>query len=117
MLGEKDFDAPSGVGGAGLGMLAAGAGGVEAGGENAAVVEDEEVAGAEDFREIAEKKVVVVAGAAVEEEHAAGAPNSRWGLGDELFGEVEMEVGYTHSMFILVVQDLVKCVVDVVRCW
>jgi hypothetical protein len=28
-----------------------------------------------------------------------------------------MEVGYTHSMFILMVQDLVKCVVDVVRCW
>jgi hypothetical protein len=117
LLGEKDFDAASGVGGAGLGVLAADAGSVEAGREDAAVVEDEEVAGVEDFREIAEKKIVVVAGAAVEEEHAAGAANSRWGLGDELFGEVEMEVGYTHSMFILVVQDLVKCVVDVVRCW
>jgi hypothetical protein len=117
LLGKKDFDAASGVGGAGLGVPAAGAGGVEAGGENAAVVEDEEVAGAEDFWKIAEKKVVVVAGAAVEEEHAAGAANSRWRLGDELFGKVEMEVGYTHSVFILVVQNVVRCVVDVVRCW
>jgi hypothetical protein len=117
LLGEKDFDAACGVWGTGLGMLAAGAGGVETGGEDAAVVEDEEVAGVEDFREIVEKKVVVVAGAAVEEEHAAGAANSRWGLGDQLFGEVEMEVGYTHFMFILVVQDLVKCVVDVVSSW
>jgi hypothetical protein len=117
LLGEKDFDAAGGVRGAGLGVPAAGAGGVEAGWKDAAVVEDEEVAGAEDFGEIAEKKVVVVAGVAVEEEHAAGAANGRWGLGDELFGEVEMEVGYTHSMFILVVQNVVRCVVDVVSCW
>jgi len=28
-----------------------------------------------------------------------------------------MEVGYAHSMFILVVQNVVKCVVNVVELW
>ena len=46
LLGEEDFDAAGGVGGVVLGVEA-GAGGVEARGEDAGVVEDEEVAGAE----------------------------------------------------------------------
>ena len=117
LLGEKDFDAASGIGRAGLRLSAAGAGGVEAGGENAAIVEDEEVAVAQDSGEIAKKKVVVVAGVPVEQQHAAGAANRRWGLGDQLFGKVEMEVGYAHSMVILVVQNVVKCVVNVVSSW
>jgi hypothetical protein len=55
-----------------------GASGVEARGDDAAVVEDEEIAGAENLGEIAEKVVAVFAGAAVEAEHAAGATNG-WG--------------------------------------
>ena len=50
------------------------------------------------MREIAEKIVVVVAGGAIDDQHAAGAANGRWGLGDQLFGEIEIEVGYEHSM-------------------
>jgi hypothetical protein len=57
----------------------------------------------EDLGEILKKIVVVTAGGAVKEEHAAGAANLRWGLGDEVFGEVEIEVGYEHLMLILVV--------------
>jgi hypothetical protein len=46
----------------------------------------------------------VAAGGSVEEEHAAGAANRRWGLGYQLFGQVEMEVGYEQSMSILAVK-------------
>ena len=74
-----------------------GAGGVEAGGDDAAVVEDQQVAGAEELGQIAKEIVVVFAGGAVEDEHAAGAADGRWGLRDQLFGEIEMEVGYAHS--------------------
>ena len=71
-----------------------GARGVEAGGNDAAVVEDEEVARLQKMGEIAKKIVLVGAGGPVDDEHAAGAANRRWGLGDQLFGQVEIEVGY-----------------------
>jgi hypothetical protein len=50
----------------------------------------------EDFGQIAKKIVLVDAGGAIENEHAAGAANRRWGLGDQLFGEFEIEVGYAQ---------------------
>ena len=105
MLGEEDFDAAGGVGGVVLRLQAAGAGGVEARGDDAAVVEDEEVAGLEDFGEIAEVIVLIVAGVAVEDEHAAGASDGWRGLGDEVFGEVEMEVFDDALILILVSVD------------
>ena len=72
----------------------AGAGGVEAGGDDAAVVEDQEIARSQKMGEIAKKIVVVDAGGPVDDQHAAGAANRRWGLGNQLFGKVEIEVGY-----------------------
>jgi hypothetical protein len=96
VLGEEDFDAAGGVGGVVLRLLAAGAGGVEASRDDSAVVEDQEVAGAEDLGEVAEVIVLILAGLAVEDEHAAGASDGWRGLGDEFFREVEMEVGYVH---------------------
>ena len=74
----------------------ASAGGVEAGGDYAAVVEDQQVAGTQEFGQIAKKIVLVGAGGTVEDEHAAGAANRWWGLGNQLFGEVEIEVGYAQ---------------------
>ena len=73
-----------------------GAGGVEARRDNPAVVEDEEIAGAKNFGQIAEEVVSVFSGTAVEAEHAAGAANRRRRLGDEFFGKIEMKVGYAH---------------------
>jgi len=96
LLGQEDFDAAGWVGGAVLGLLAARAGGVETGRNDAAVVEDQQVARLQDFGEVAEKIVAVVCSGAVDEHHAAGATNERRGLSDQVFGEVEMEVGYTH---------------------
>ena len=96
MLGEEDFDAAGGVGRVVLGVGAAGAGGVEASGEDAGVVEDEEIAFAEMGGEVGEVLVGVGAGLAVEHEHAAGAADGGRSLGDEFFGEIEMEVGDAH---------------------
>lgn len=73
-----------------------GTSGVEAGGDDAAVVENEQIAGTQDFGKIAEEVVTVFAGAAVEAEHAAGAAHGWRRLGDKFFGEIEIEVGYTH---------------------
>jgi hypothetical protein len=50
----------------------------------------------EEVREVAEEVVAILTGAAVEDEHAAGAADRRRRLRDELFGEIEIEVGYAH---------------------
>ncbi len=94
-LGEEDFDAASGIGRVVLGVEA-GAGGVEARGENAGVVEDEEVSLVEMAGEVGEGLIRVGTGVAIHDEHAAGAADRGWGLGDELFGEIEVEVGDAH---------------------
>ena len=60
---------------------------------------------------------MVLAGGSIEDKHTAGATNLRWGLGDQLFRQVEMEVGYEQSMSILVVNIVVLCVVSVVSLW
>jgi hypothetical protein len=95
-LGEEDFDAAGGDGRVGLGAEA-GAGGVEARGENPGVVEDEEVAGVEELWEVGEEVVGEGAGAAVEGEHAAGATDLGRVLRDEVLGEVVVEVGNKHA--------------------
>jgi hypothetical protein len=97
-LGQQDFDASAGEGRALL-RAQAGTGSVEAGRDDAAVVEDEEVAGTKDLGKIAEEIVAVFSRLPVEEEHAAGASNRRRRLGDQFFGEIEMEIGYTHRFY------------------
>ena len=77
------------------------AGGVEAGGNHAAVVEDQKVAGTQKIRQVAKKIVLEGSASSVEDEHAAGAANLRWGLGYQLFGKVEIEVGYAQFRSIL----------------
>ena len=73
----------------------------EAGGQDAGVVEDEEVAGLEDLGEVGEDVVVeggfgVGVSTTVHHEHAAGAALGGGMLGDEVFREVEVEVGDAH---------------------
>ncbi len=77
-------------------MRAARSRGVESGGDDAAVVEDEEVAFAEIVGEIGEGVVFEGTSGAIEVHHAAGAADRGWGLGDEVFGEREVEVGDEH---------------------
>ena len=51
----------------------------------------------EKLRQVAEEVVAILAGVTVEDEHAAGAADRRGRLRDELFREIEMEVGYAHG--------------------
>ena len=60
---------------------------------------------------------MVLARSSIKDQHAAGAANPRWGLRDQLFGKIEMEVGYEHCTSILVVNIVVLCVVDLVSLW
>ena len=98
LLRKQDFDATRRIRRACLGLRAARAGGVEARGDDAAVVEDEEVARVQEVRKVAEEVVAILTGMAVEDKHAAGAADGRRRLRDELFGEIEMEVGYAHGL-------------------
>ena len=78
-------------------MRAAGACCEDAGGDHAAVVEDEEVAFVQIVREVSEGVIFEGAGGALYGEHAAGAADGGRGLGDEVFGKREVEVGDEHE--------------------
>ena len=67
--------------------------GVEAGGDDAGVVEDEEVAGGEERREAAEVVVGAGSGVPVYAEEAAVSASLGRVMGDGVFGMVEEEVG------------------------
>ena len=96
VFGKEDFDGGGGRGGVRL-RVEAGAGGEEAGGKDAGVVEDEEVAGFEEGGQGAEVVVGEVAGAKIDAEHA-GAAALGWGvLGDQFRGEIEDEIGDAHE--------------------
>jgi len=97
LLGEEHLDTAGRVERVWLSMRTPGAGSVEARRDDAAVVEDEEVAGVEEMRKITEKIVAILTRTAVKNKHAARAPDGRRRLRDEFFGEIEMEVGYAHG--------------------
>ncbi len=101
LLSEKNLDAACGVGRAGLRVETACASGVEACGDNAAVVENEQVAGVEQVRQIAEKVVTIFSGLTIEDEHTAGPTDRRRRLSDKVFGKIEMKVGYTHCLILV----------------
>ena len=67
--------------------------GVEARGNDAAVVEDEKVAGAQMFSEISEGIVAEIAGCTVHDQHAACAALGGRLLRDQFFGQIVVEVG------------------------
>jgi hypothetical protein len=95
LFGEQDFNEAGGLGRAGL-RARSGAGGEEARGQDAGVVEDEEIAGLEELREVGEEVVAEGAGGAVEDQHPAGAALGGRVLGDQFFRQVEVEVGDEH---------------------
>ena len=95
-VGEENFDLACGFGRVVL-RVQAGAGAEKTRGENAGVVQDEQIAGAEDAGEVGEVSVFVGAGGAIKVEHAAGAADVGRLLGDEVFGEIVVEVGDEHA--------------------
>jgi hypothetical protein len=94
-LREEDFYVASGCGRVLLGGEAS-SGGEETCGDDAGIVEDEEVAGLEERWEIGEDAIGIRAGVAVESHHAAGAAHGWRLLRDEVFGKCVVEVGDEH---------------------
>jgi len=71
---------------------------IEARGKDAGVIEDEEIAGLKQVREVAELAVGIVAAGPVEVQHAGGIANCGGFLGDEFIGKMEVEVGNQHGV-------------------
>jgi hypothetical protein len=95
LLGEEDFYQSAGLGRVVLGACAA-AGGKETRGQDAGVVQNEEIAGLEEVGEVGEEVVAQGPGCSVEDQHAARSALGRRVLGDEFCGQVEAEVGDKH---------------------
>jgi len=95
LFGEEDFNEAGGLGRAVLGARAD-AGGEEARGQDAGVVQNEEIAGLEELREVGEEVVAKCSGCAVEDQHTARSALGGRVLGDEFGGQVVMEVGDEH---------------------
>ncbi len=87
-FGEHDFDAAGGL----FAFAAKSAARVEARGNDAAVVEDEQIAGAQVRAKAGEKVVVQAPVSAVHDQHAAGAALGGRLLRDQLFGQIVVEV-------------------------
>ena len=77
---EQDFDEAGGLGRAGLGARS-GAGGEETRGQDAGVVENEEIAGLEELRKIGEEVVAEGAGCAIEGRASGWSRAGRAGAG------------------------------------
>jgi hypothetical protein len=95
LLGEEDLYQSAGLGRVVLGACAA-AGGKETRGQDAGVVQNEEIAGLEEVGEVGEEVVAQGPGCSVEDQHAARSALGRRVLGDEFCGQVEAEVGDKH---------------------
>jgi hypothetical protein len=96
-LGEHDFDAAGGL----FTLAAEGAAGVEARGNYAAVVEDQQVASPQMSSKTREKVVMKRAGRAVHDHHAAGAALGGRLLRDELFWEFIVEVCHAQARILI----------------
>lgn len=86
-LGEEDFDVAARV-------LFAGA---EAGGDDAAIIEDEEVAGLEEIGEVEERAMLGESGLPVEGKQAGAVPFICGMLSDEFLGQRIVEVFDEHA--------------------
>ncbi|MFM1945585.1 MAG: hypothetical protein RI897_4567 [Verrucomicrobiota bacterium] len=86
-LGEEDFDVTAGV-------LFAGA---EAGGDDAAIIEDEEVAGQEEAGEVEECAMAGASGLSIEGKQAGAIPFICGMLSDEFRGQWIVEVFDEHA--------------------
>jgi len=71
---------------------------VEAGGKNAGVVEDHEIAGAQQVGEVAELAIRKFAAGSLQVQHAGTVTGSERFLSDEFGGKVEMEIGNQHGV-------------------
>ena len=69
---------------------------VKTGRQDAGVVENNEIAGAQQIREIAEEAIRVLATGSLKMQHAGAVAGCERLLGNEFFGEMKVEVGDQH---------------------
>src|SRR5208283_1386601 len=73
---------------------------VEAGRKDARIVEDDEIGGAQQAGEVAKVRVAEAGGGAVDVQQARGGAVGERGAGDQLVGQVVVEVGDQHGLII-----------------
>jgi hypothetical protein len=104
LVGEENLDAPlkeiAGCAIVRAGGLSADAfaAAIEPGGEDAGIVEDDEVTGAQQSREVAELAIGTVAASALQVQEAGTVASSERVLGDEIVGKVEVEIRNQHDV-------------------
>ena len=69
----------------------------EPGGKDAGVVENEEIAGLQQLREVAKQLVEIATAGSLEVQHAGAIACREGFLGDEFVGKVEVEIGNPHG--------------------
>ena len=72
----------------------------EPGRNDAGIVQDEQVSGAQKPRKITELRVSLLPGVAVQVQHSRRSPVLEGLLGDEIFWKMEVEIRDEHEMII-----------------
>ena len=104
LAGQQNFDAAvkeiAGRGIARADGLSAGAfaAAIEPRGKDAGVVEDHQVAGLQQFREVAEHDGRTLAAGSLQVQHAGAVAGGEGLLGNEVVGKMEIEVGNQHGV-------------------
>ena len=74
---------------------------IEAGGKDASVVEDDQIAGPQQVGKVAEQAVGLLAAGSLQMQHAGSVAGGERFLGNEFVGKMEVEVGNQHGCQII----------------
>ncbi len=88
LASEEDFDAAE----------SAFAAAIKAGGKDAGIVEDDEIAGLQNVGEFTEQAIRISAAGSLQVQHAGAVACGEGLLGDEFAGKVEVEIGNPHGV-------------------
>jgi len=72
---------------------------IKARGENARIVEDQQVPWVKQFRSVAERQITERAGVTIDAQHARACAICEWLLRNQIFGQVIIEVRDEHNLF------------------
>lgn len=104
MLGQQNLDtavkeiAGRGIAGAASVGARAFATAIEPRWKDAGIIEHDQIAGPQQFREVAKKPVGIAAAASLNVQHAGAVAGGKRFLGDESVGKVEVEVRHQHDV-------------------
>jgi hypothetical protein len=100
LAGQQNFDAAAGDGMVRPDSVRAGAfaAAIEPGGKDAGVVEDHEIAGSQQLREVAELAIRILPAAPLQMQHAGTVAGGEGLLRNQVVGKIEVEVGNQHRV-------------------